>query len=569
MSQTLRDRVLQTLIKTKQLKESDLNEAILLQKKKGISLDKALIETGLIQEQDLLMLLVRELNIPFINLAKYKIDPALKEIVPEKVARLYNIIPLAALETAVTVAMADPLNVFAIDDLKNVTGKDIDIVMSTSAGIQKAIDSFYGLQAVKSVTDVSKDIHVEDFEIISEREQTDDVDGSVDESEKAPIIRLVNLVVQEALRQRASDIHIEPMIDEVRVRYRVDGVLHNILNIPKENQNAVLVRIKILSQLDITVRNIPQDGRFKLKVLNKVVDFRVSILPTTFGEKIVMRILDKGNLSIGLAGLGISERNLNLLNEGIRKPFGMILVTGPTGSGKSTTLYSIISELNSIERNIITVEDPVEYLIEGLTQIHARPEIGLTFAEGLRSILRQSPDIVMVGEIRDNETADIAIKASLTGQLVLSTLHTNDAPGALTRLIDMGVEPFLVASSLVLVSAQRLCRKICSKCKEPVAISQSVLDQLGYHAKPGTVFYHGKGCEACRQTGYHGRMCVTEVLEVDDQIRELLLNGKSSDEIKEFARKNKGMSVLFEDAMSKCLSGQTTLEEVLRITSGE
>lgn len=569
MSKTLRDRVIQMLIKAKQIKEEDLNEAIILQKKKGISFDKALIERGLIQEQELLMLLVRELNIPFINLSKYKIDPSLKEIIPEKLARLYNIIPIANLENVITVAMSDPLNVFVVDDLKNITGKDIDIVMSTSLWIQKTIDNFYGTQGVKSVTDVSKDIHVEDFEIISDRDVNEDTDVEADEGETAPIIRLVNLIVQEALRQRASDIHIEPMIDEVRVRFRVDGILLNILNIPKDNQNAVLVRIKILSKLDITVRSVPQDGRFKLKVLNKTVDFRVSILPTTFGEKIVMRILDKGNLSVGLSGLGITEKNLAILNEAIRKPFGMILITGPTGSGKSTTLYSIISQLNSVERNIITVEDPVEYLIEGLTQIHARPEIGLTFAEGLRSILRQSPDVVMVGEIRDNETADIAIKASLTGQLVLSTLHTNDAPGALTRLIDMGVEPFLVASSIVMVSAQRLCRKICSKCKEPIKINQSVIDQLGAHIKPGTVFYHGKGCEECRKTGYKGRMCVTEVLDIDDQIRELLLHGKSSDEIKEYARSNKGLSTLFEDAITKCLSGQTTLEEVLRITSGE
>lgn len=569
MSQTLRDRVIQTLIKSKKISEENINEAIILQKKKGVSLDKALIEAGLVQEQDLLMLLVRELNVPFINLTKYKLDPVLKEIVSERLARLYNIIPLSNTETSVTVAMADPLNVFVVDDLKNVTGKDINIVLSTSVGIQRAIDLFYGLEGAASVNEISKDIHVEDFEIISEKAGDEDVDASVDESEKAPIIRLVNLVIQEALRQRASDIHIEPMVDEVRVRYRVDGILHNILNVPKENQNAVVVRIKILSQLDITIRSIPQDGRFKLKVFNKVVDFRVSILPTTFGEKIVMRILDKGNLSVGLSGLGISTNNLTLLNEAIGKPFGMILVTGPTGSGKSTTLYSIISELNTIERNIITVEDPVEYLIEGLTQIQARADIGLTFAQGLRSILRQSPDVVMVGEIRDNETADIAIKAALTGQLVLSTLHTNDAPGALTRLIDMGVEPFLVASSIVLVSAQRLCRKICSKCKEPVAISQVMIEQLGAHLKPGTVFYHGKGCEACRQTGYLGRMSVTEVLEIDDQIRELLLLGHSSDQIKEFARAKKGMVTLFEDAMHKCATGQTTLEEVLRITSGD
>jgi type IV pilus assembly protein PilB len=380
---------------------------------------------------------------------------------------------------------------------------------------------------------------------------------------------MINLVVKEALRRRASDIHIEPEVDGMRVRYRIDGVLHDILNIPKENQNAVVVRIKIMSRLDITTNQVPQDGRFKLKIGSKEVDFRVSILPTTFGQKIVMRVLDKGKLSVGLEGLGFEEKALNILKEAIKKPFGMILVTGPTGSGKSTTLYSIISELNTVERNIITVEDPVEYLLEGLTQIQARPEIGLTFAEGLRAILRQSPDIVMVGEIRDNETADIAIKASLTGQLVFSTLHTNDAAGTLTRLVDMKVEPFLVASSLVLVSAQRLCRKICSKCKEKIDIPQEMRDRLKDKMPEGIIFYQGRGCDACSQTGYHGRMGLTELLEVDDVMRDMLIEGKSSDDIKEYARREKGMITLWDDGMTKCASGLTSLEEVLRIATTE
>jgi type II secretory ATPase GspE/PulE/Tfp pilus assembly ATPase PilB-like protein len=378
---------------------------------------------------------------------------------------------------------------------------------------------------------------------------------------------MVNLVIKEAIRRRASDIHIEPEVDGMRVRYRIDGVLRDILNIPKENQNAVVVRIKIMSRLDITNAHIPQDGRFKLKVNNKEVDFRVSVLPTTFGQKIVMRVLDKGTLSVGLSGLGFEEKSLNILKESIKKPFGMILVTGPTGSGKSTTLYSIISELNTIERNIITVEDPVEYLIEGLTQIQTHPEIGLTFAEGLRAMLRQSPDVVMVGEIRDNETADIAIKASLTGQLVFATLHTNDAAGALTRLVDMEVEPFLVASSLVLVSAQRLCRKICDRCKEPSAVPKKVLERLKVRIPAGVIFYHGKGCVACNETGYLGRMGVTELLEIDDIVRDMLIDGRSSEDIKEYACKEKGMMTLWDDAMAKCVAGQTTLEEVLRIAS--
>lgn len=569
MAETLKDKILKTLIQSQQLKQKDIDEAIALQKRRGISLDRALIEKGLINERDLLVLLVRELNIPFINLSKYKIDPSLKEIIPERVARQYRIIPLSALEGAITVAIADPLNVFAIDDLKSITGKDIEVVMSTSEDILRALDNYYGLQTAMTVSDISKDIDVGDFEIVSEQEKEDVLDNVIDESEKAPIIRMVNLIIKEALRQKASDIHVEPMAENVRVRYRIDGVLRDILEIPKENQNAVTVRIKIMSRLDITAIHVPQDGRFKLKVSSREVDFRVSILPITFGEKIVMRILDKESLAIGLDGLGFTKKHVKIMQEAIKKPFGMILVTGPTGSGKSTTLYSVLNTLNTVDKNIVTVEDPVEYLVDGLTQIHTHAEIGLTFAEGLRAILRQSPDVVMIGEIRDNETADIAIKASLTGQLVLSTLHTNDAAGALTRLVDMEVEPFLVASSLILVSAQRLCRRICAQCKHPVEIPKEVLKELDYGFKPGVVFHAGKGCRVCHNTGYGGRMGITEVLEIDDTIRDLLLGGKSSADIKKYARDKKGMDTLWEDAMEKCVSGLTTLEEVLRVVASE
>jgi len=569
MPETLKDKVLKSLIQSQQLKQKDIDEALALQKKKGISLDRALIQKGLISEKDLLVLLVRELNIPFINLGKYRIDQSLKEVIPERVARQYHIIPLSTLENSITIAIADPLNIFAIDDLKNITGKDIEVVMSTSEDIARTIDQYYGVQTAASVSDISKDIDVGDFEIVSERGKDENLDSVVDESEKAPIIRMVNLIIKEALHQRASDIHIEPMVDHVRVRYRIDGVLRDILEIPKENQNAVTVRIKIMSRLDITAVHVPQDGRFKLRVASKEVDFRVSILPITFGHKIVMRILDKESLSIGLGGLGFTEKHVKIMEEAIRRPFGMMLVTGPTGSGKSTTLYSIINTLNTVDRNVVTVEDPVEYLVDGLTQIHTNAEIGLTFAEGLRAILRQSPDVVMIGEIRDNETADIAIKASLTGQLVFSTLHTNDAAGALTRLIDMGVEPFLVASSLILVSAQRLCRRICEQCKQPVDIPKEVLKDLDYRFKPGVIFYAGKGCKNCLNTGYRGRLGITEVLEIDDMVRDMLLNGKSSGDIKKYAQDKKGMETLWEDAMEKCVAGLTTLEEVLRVTTSE
>lgn len=566
MSETHKEKIIRALMDLKGLKRSEIEEALGLQRSKGMSIDRALIEKGLINEKELLLLLVKELHIPSINLTKYKIDPSLQEVVPEKIARQYRLIPISRLGNTITVALSDPLNIFAIDDLKSITGKDIDVVMSTDSEIMKAIDAYYGIRSVASVTDISKDIDIENLEIISEQEGGSD-EASQDESNQAPIIRMVDLVIKEALKQRASDIHMEPIAEGMRVRYRVDGILQDILMIPKENMNAVTTRIKIMSRIDITTNRIPQDGRFKMRTSTQEVDFRVSLLPTTFGQKVVLRVLDKKNLSIGLEGLGFLEKDLELLKQGIAKPFGMLLVTGPTGSGKSTTLYSMINQLNSVDRNIITVEDPVEYLVDGLTQIQARPEIGLTFASGLRSILRQSPDVVMVGEIRDNETADIAIKASLTGQLVLSTLHTNDAAGSLTRLVDMGVEPFLVASSLVMVVAQRLCRLICPACKHEVEIPEKVLKEHGIRIKSGQKFFVGKGCKSCRDTGYKGRSVISEILEVDDTIRDLLIKGVSSDEIRNYAIKEKGMTLLWDDAIIKLKLGLTTLEDVLRVAT--
>jgi len=569
MAETLKERIVNTLIEVRSIPRAEIEAAIAVSKEKKIGLDKALLEKGLISEKDLLVLLVKELHIPFINLSKYKIDPQLKEIIPERIARQYQIVPLSKLQTTITVALADPLNIFAIDDLKSITGADIDVVMGTETDILKAIDSYYGTKSTTSVQDVSKDIDIKDFEVISEQVGFTQEDIHIDEGEQAPIIRMVNLVIKEALKQRASDIHIEPQGDRLRVRYRIDGALIDAMTIPKENRNAIIIRIKIMSRLDITTTRAPQDGRFKMKVGLQEVDFRVSLLPTTFGQKVVMRVLDRKSLSIGLDGLGFSKEAVEILKEASQKPFGMILVTGPTGSGKSTTLYTILNSLNTVDRNIVTVEDPVEYLIEGMTQIQAHHEIGLTFASGLRSILRQSPDIVMVGEIRDNETADIAIKASLTGQLVFSTLHTNDAAGALTRLVDMGVEPFLVASSLVLILAQRLCRKICQHCKEEIEIPEAAFKNFKFKIPAKAKFYHGKGCKMCRQTGYSGRMGITEILEIDDNVRDMIIRGISSDEIKKYAIEQKHMITLWEDAMKKFIAGLTTYEEVMRITSSE
>ena len=408
------------------------------------------------------------------------------------------------------------------------------------------------------------------LEVITDK--TEDLDKITEESKQASIVKVVDLILGEAIKKRSSDIHIEPEEDSLRIRYRVDGRLQEAFRLPKKNQNAILARLKIMSRLDITESRLPQDGRFRIRHGTKEIDFRVSILPITYGGKIVLRALDKANLSIGLEKLGFLPGPLNLFNKALEKPYGMILVTGPTGSGKSTTLYSILSQLNVAERAIITIEDPVEYQVEGVTQVQTNPDIGLSFANGLRSLMRQSPDIIMIGEIRDFETADIAIKASLTGVLVLSTLHTNDAPSSIARLVDMGVEPFLIASSLVFVVAQRLCRKICPYCKEPVNIDKDVLKRIGVDLdqlkkeKKEPVFYKGKGCEKCNHTGYFGRMGTLEAMIMDDKLREMTVTRKSSVEIKEYAAKN-GMKTLRQNALEKFLQGTTTLEEVLRITS--
>jgi type IV pilus assembly protein PilB len=549
---TTQERILKTLKSLPNINPSDIDELIVAKKDKNISLVKALVKQGIISEHDLLALLTRELHIPSIDLTKCRFDEHLKSILPEKSARQYLVMPLSLLGQSLTVVIADPLNLFIMDDLRNITGKEIEIVIASENQILRAIDQFYK-SAPKATADT-------DLNAQTEREESKAV-------VEAPVIRIVNLVIKEALRQRASDIHIEPLEQGMRVRFRIDGILQDILTIPKESKNAVGVRIKLMANMDITNTQTPQDGRFKMKVGLQEIDFRVSMLPTTFGQKIVMRVLDKNNLSVGLSKLGFSQNSVTILEEAIYKPFGMILVTGPTGSGKSTTLYSLISKLNTPDKNIITIEEPVEYLVDGLTQIEVNADIGLNFAAGLRAILRQSPDVVMVGEIRDAETADIAIKASLTGQLVLSTLHTNNAAGAVTRLVDMGLEPFLVASSLVLVCAQRLCRRICDYCKKPVDIKPEILRKIQHRIKPGIVLYEGKGCERCRDTGYKGRVGVTEVLQIDDNIRDMLLKRKTSLDITRYAQKNQGMKLLFDDVIDKMCAGETTLTEVFRVAS--
>jgi type IV pilus assembly protein PilB len=566
--ESFKDRLVEVLVKGNLIKERDLNKALDAQKKHGGSLGKILTDSGYISEKDLMVVMSRQLNIPPIDLAKYKIDKAMMQLIPEKFVKQYCIIPISRIGGTLTVAMSDPLNIFVMDDLKTLTNYKIDPVIATENDIKDAINKFYDVR-VQEITKIIQEIPVsDDIEVGLSEEEKIDVSEMAEESQSAPIVKVVSLTLNEALKRRASDIHIEPSEKSLRIRYRIDGNLVDALTLPKKNQNAVIARIKIMSKLDITETRAPQDGRFKISFDGREIDFRVSVLPTTFGGKIVLRVLDKSSLSLGLEKLGFLPGPLKTFNGALSRPYGIILVTGPTGSGKSTTLYSIITQINSPERNIITLEDPVEYELEGITQIQAKPEIGLTFASGLKSVLRQSPDVVMVGEIRDFETADIAIKASLTGQLILSTLHTNDASGAITRLVDMGVEPFLVASSLALSSAQRLMRKICSGCKEEVEIPDGVLNKFGIDGKKSkNVFYRGKGCHRCNKTGYYGRIGILEALAINDKIRDMIMRKVSSDEIKSYAIKELGMRTLRDNAVENFTVGATTLEEVLRVTS--
>ena len=568
---SLKENIMEILLKSEQITKAQLESALSLQKEKEIPLRRILIDEGIITEEALLSLFSEQLYIPTLRLAKFRFDAEVINLIPEHMAKLYNTIPLSKIGSTLTVAMSDPLNIFALDDLSNYTGCNIDIVLSPEEEITHVIDSQYHKEAkqMQNILDESTLARNSGTDQDVELFKTDEIElsNALLESEKAPIVQLVEIILAQALKRRASDIHIEPEIDCLRIRYRVDGSLHDVLRVPKINQNAILARFKIISNLDITENRIPQDGRFKVRAEGREVDFRVSSLPTTFGQKFVLRALDKGNLSIGLDKLGFSQQPAETFKAAVAKPFGMILVTGPTGSGKSTTLYSVLNQLNTAERNIITIEDPVEYQVEGITQVQVKPDIGLDFASGLRSILRQSPDVIMIGEIRDAQTADIAIKAALTGQLVLSTLHTNDAISSITRLIDMGVEPFLVASSVIMFCAQRLARKICLKCRKPIEISDDFLEKIGFHGK--ATFYAARGCKYCNNTGFFGRVAVLETILINDTIREMIIRRKSIDEIRAYVIKEMGMKTLRDDAFQKVKEELTTLDEAIRITTEE
>jgi len=533
---------------------------------------RLLIENNFIDEEELLLVFSRELKIPFLDLKKYKLPANTKELLSEEIVFKYKVLPLCKMSEALTLVTANPLDVIACDDIRIISGVEkIDLVLAREEDIMKALEAIY-----KSGQTIAESLQSDDSEADFNAEEIidakDDLETLVSESKRPPIVRAIDLIIYNGLKKRASDIHIEPYEDKLLVKYRIDGVLTEDFSFPKKSQAAVIARLKIISSLDITDSRLPQDGRFKVKFENREIDFRVSSLPTNFGEKFVLRVLDKESLSIGLQKLGFSAKPMELFEEAIKAPFGIILVTGPTGSGKSTTLYSIINQISTPEKNIITIEDPVEYHLEGITQIQVNPEIGLTFAAGLRSVLRQSPDVIMVGEIRDTETADIAIKASLTGEIILSTLHTNSAVGAITRLRDMGTESFLLASSLVALTAQRLVRTLCPKCKEKYRIEEQLLKTLNIESfckEHGNVreFYKAKGCSYCNQTGYRGRVAILEIISLDDAIREMIIEDKAEADIVAYARKYRWFKSLQEDGLSKCIEGVTTIEEVMRVTA--
>lgn len=561
-----KETLINALQKNKKISDENLKKAVEIHKTKGGKLSEIFVAEGLLNDQELAVLISQELGIPVITLSAMKIDPEVLKLIPKKIAEHYEVLPISRMGKILTVAMSDPLNIFAMDDVKQITGCTILPIVTTSKEIRLALETYHNA-APGQLDDLLEGMEDEDIEILKDDEDQEKSKEGV-EADQGPVIKMMDLILKEGLKRRASDIHIEMYESDFRIRYRIDGALHEGFHPPMTMHGPLLSRLKIMADLNITEKRVPQDGRFRVKTDGREIDFRLSILPMQYGEKAVLRVLDRSNVRVTIDKLGFNPESLQKFKEAITKPYGMILVTGPTGSGKSTSLYSVLNALNTPDRNIMTIEDPVEYQLDGISQTQAQAEVGLTFASGLRSILRQSPDVILVGEIRDTETADIAVKAALTGHLVLSTLHTNSAAGAFSRMIDMHIEPFLIASSVILVTAQRLCRRICTKCKEPCEISKATLDRLkiSHEILKGVTPYHGKGCATCNSTGYYGRLGTMEALWVNDQIREMVLKRVSSDEIEEVAKKA-GMKTLFENAFTNFANGLTTLEEVLRITS--
>ncbi len=561
------------LIKAGKIEPEQLQEALQIQQKEGGRLGTNLVKLGYLDEAELVEQLSRHFGVPSVDLDGVEVDETILKIIPGDIARKYTILPVSKAGATVTLAMIDPTNVFAMDDVKFMTGYRVEPVVASERQIRASIDAFYGsthaIELKKVMEEVSEDAET-DLEVLEEEEDLD-LDTLEAESEQAPVVKLVNMVMTDAIKRGASDIHIEPYERDYRVRYRIDGVLYEMMHPPLKLKEAITSRVKIMSRLDIAEKRLPQDGRIKIKtrIQGKVkdLDFRVSVLPTIFGEKVVMRLLDKDKLMLDMTKLGFEVESLRKFESAIFKPYGMVLVTGPTGSGKTNTLYSALQRLNTAEVNIMTAEDPVEFNLEGINQVQMRERIGLNFASTLRSFLRQDPNIVLVGEIRDFETAEVAIKAAMTGHLVLSTLHTNDAPSTINRLMNMGIEPFLVATSVHLIVAQRLVRRVCTFCKEPFEVPTAALVDIGFSEQEakGINLFRGRGCERCSQTGYRGRIALYEVMECNDDTRELILSGASAIELRQHAVET-GMISLRASGRQKIRDGVTTIDEVVRET---
>ncbi|GDX08943.1 type IV-A pilus assembly ATPase PilB [Verrucomicrobiota bacterium] len=561
------ERIADVLIEDGLLLPGQLDEAMQLQKKQGGRLLKILTDNKYVTEQDMVISMGRCLDTPPINLSKMRIPEEVMNIVPKEMARAYKLVPVCKLGSKLFVAMADPLNVLALDDLRQRTKLDVFPMITTETCVIEALSGVSQSSATMDqvLRHAAESAAADTVEEVKVTKQEIDLDQMAVDSEDAPVVKIVNLILVQAIKEKASDIHIEPFEKEIKLRYRVDGALIEATSPPKALQMPIASRIKILAGLDIAERRLPQDGRFRIRVSGKEVDLRISMLPTVYGEKIVIRLLDKGALGGSIDNMGLDDYTLGIFKKAIDAPHGMILVTGPTGSGKTTTLYTILSELNNPIYNIVTVEDPVEYQLMGINQVAVKADIGMGFSEALRSILRQDPDIVMIGEIRDNETADIAVKAALTGHQVLSTLHTNDAAGAITRLDDMGIEPFLISSSVILACAQRLVRRICPNCKEEFQPEPEIFTKLNIE-NDGSTLYRGAGCSRCKGRGYVGRAPILEVLPVSETIRRLIIKRASAAVVKNQAI-SEGMKSLRMVGIDKAKEGITTLEEVMRVTS--
>ncbi|HSW39025.1 MAG TPA: type IV-A pilus assembly ATPase PilB [Acidobacteriota bacterium] len=565
------------LIKEELITAEQLDMALKHQRQNGGRLGSILIHLGFVGDDEITSLLSRKYGVPSINLAYFEIDPAVIKLIPLEIAQKYMVIPLNRVGITLTVASADPTNVFAMDDIKFMTGFNIEPVVATEASVMEALEKYYGTAhsiELKKVYDQIAQGDRENVEFdLEELAEHDDM--SIDQlqrsSEDAPIIKLVNMILSDSIKKGASDIHVEPYEKNFRVRFRIDGILYNMMNPPLRLRDAIISRIKIMANLDISERRLPQDGRIKIRTAvngkKKEIDYRVSSLPTLFGEKIVLRILDKDVLPLDMSMLGFEESSLRKIETAIAKPYGMVLVTGPTGSGKTSTLYASLNRLNTPGTNIMTAEDPVEYNFHGINQVQIKEQIGMTFAAALRSFLRQDPNIILVGEIRDFETTEIAIKAALTGHLVLSSVHTNDAPSTISRLLNMGIEPFLVATSVHLICAQRLIRKVCRECRVEVNTPLPALIKAGFsqgEAKEVRT-WKGEGCKICNDTGYKGRIGMYEVMEISENIQELILVGASAQEIRRKAIEE-GMLTLRQSGLAKIKAGLTTLDEVIRET---